>query len=101
MASTNGWMRLSSRLNRVPNSFVATALNIRPLAIQPVGGDVLAHRIGHQIANRASLADALADERRRDGERRHLDHPLDQGMARRGRTPARAHYDVGAAGQRL
>src|SRR6058998_4145901 len=48
--STTGRSRFSSRLNRLPRIFVNRLLTISPLVIQPVGGEVLAHRVGYEIA---------------------------------------------------
>src|SRR2546425_792322 len=75
MASTSGWIRFSSRWKRVPTTFVTRLLSIRLLTIQPVGGDVAAHRVGHDIAYRASQSRPLPHERRRHVDRRYFDDP--------------------------
>src|SRR2546426_7313363 len=97
MASTSGWIRFSSRWKRVPTTFVTRLLSIRLLTIQPVGGDVAAHRFGHEIAYRASQSRPLPHERRRHVERRYFDDPADQGVVGDGdevRAAARQRVEV-------
>src|SRR5437867_3297679 len=98
--STTGRSRFSSRLNRLPRIFVNRLLTISPLVIQPVGGEVLAHRVGYEIADRASALDVLPDRGPRDVERRHLDDAADQGMPGHAGPGAGEHDDTGEAGQR-
>src|SRR2546425_10266093 len=98
--STTGRSRFSSRLNRLPRIFVNRLLTISPLVIQPVGGDVLAHPVGYEIADRASALDVLPDRGRRDVERRHLDDAADQGMPGHAGPGAGEHDDIREAAQR-
>src|SRR2546422_6550809 len=91
MASTSGWIRFSSRWKRVPTTFVTRLLSIRLLTIQPVGGDVAAHRVGHEIAYRASQSRPLPHERRRHVDRRYFDDPADRSEEHTSELQSRLH----------
>src|SRR2546425_11340397 len=101
MASTSGWIRFSSRWKRVPTTFVTRLLSIRLLTIQPVGGDVAAHRVGHDIAYRASQSRPLPHERRRHVDRRYFDDPADQGVVAYRHPRSGEHDQVGEPRHRL
>src|SRR2546426_6951872 len=62
IASTSGWIRLSSRWKRVPTTFVTRRLSISPLTIQPARGDVVAHRVGDEIPDGQAAPHALPDQ---------------------------------------
>src|SRR5712691_3404633 len=101
IALTVGLMRFISRLKRVPKIFLKKSSNISPLLIQPVGGDVLAHRVGHPLANGPPRRDPRADRRSGHVERRHLDHPGEQPVGRDGRPRPGENDHVGEPRQGL
>src|SRR5205809_6992111 len=103
-------MRFSSRWNWVPKILVNQPLYISPLfAIQHARRDVVAHGVGHHIADGAGLPHALPDHRGRYVHPRHLDDPAAGRVPRPWGPRAREHdhirerwerVDLGPGGER-
>src|ERR687887_573701 len=90
-----GWMRFSSRSNRVPKIRVNNRFTLSPLAIQPVPLDICAHGIGHEISNGTAVFDALADLRGGQVERWHRNDLGDQWVPHNAGTRSGKDDDIG------